>query len=114
MTDTEKKARAYAELHLSGMDFDNEYERTCELDNYRCAFLAGAAYALAGQWRDAEKELPEWNKDVVVACQVPNESEIEYCVGYHNRGWHLEDEYLDAIGRILAWLPIPEYKPKGE
>lgn len=108
MNDIEKKAREYAE------QIGREYEYDGRETIAKSAFLAGASYALGNQWRDAEKELPEWNKDVVVACQIPNKSEIEYCVGYHNRGWYLENEDLDAIGRILAWLPIPEYKPKGE
>lgn len=110
MTDIEKQAREYAKSEDGVGKYD--YLGT-EYEAYLDGVEDGVKFALGNQWRDAEKELPEWNKDVVVACQVPDESEIEYCVGYHNRGWHLEDENLDSIGRIHAWLPIPEYKPKG-
>lgn len=112
MTDIEKIAREYAEREGTVFDDDN-IQSTADLDLQK-AFLAGASYALGNQWRDAEEALPEWNKDVVVASQVPDESEIIYCVGYYNQWWHLEDDGLDAIGEILAWLPIPEYKPKKE
>lgn len=118
MTDIEKKAREYAELQISGMDFDNEYERTCELDNYRCAFLAGAAYTLGNQWRDAEKEKPEYGEQVLIMSEGDECPAFgEWCGNY----WERED--ADVINRsndeyypfkVIAWMEIPDYKPKGE
>lgn len=120
MTDIEKKARKYAEEQISGMEFANDYERTCELDNYRCAFLAGASYALGNQWRDAEKELPEYNEIVIAKIRYKDEGNNHYYTSMASvpaliRCWidegnrPLDDE--DEYGRVVAWLPIPEYKP---
>lgn len=114
MTDIEKKAREYAELQLSGMDFDNEYERTCELDNYRCAFLAGAAYALGNQWRDAEKEKPEDGEYVLI---YHSEYGIEPSVwNEKEQCWDdaQGDDYMYSAETVDAWMEIPEYKPKEE
>lgn len=116
MTDIEKKAREYAELQLSGMDFNNEYERTCELDNYRCAFLAGAAYALGNQWHDAEKEKPERGKAVLIGYFGNNHEDYFDIASRDEYGtWYSEiSDHGYPIDCPTAWLEIPEYKPKGE
>lgn len=112
MTDISKKAIEYAEEQISGMEFANDYERTCEIDNYRCAFLAGAAYALSNQWRDAENVKPPFDEDVLTDCPY----EHGHAVGYYDG----EDWYMTENGRLIRpthWMPIPpipEYEPKGE
>lgn len=42
MTPTEEKAQAYAENQIDGMEFANEYERQCAVNNYKCAYLQGS------------------------------------------------------------------------
>lgn len=118
MTDTEKKAREYAEEQINGMEFANDYERTCEIDNYRCAFLAGAAYALGNQWHDAEKEKPEKYETVLVVASIGKYPSFGQWCGCC---WKIEcsnavvqSDDKDYSFKVYAWLPIPEYEAKGE
>ena len=80
------------------------------------AYLAGAAEALAGQWRSVKEELPEAEQDVFVAVRFGN--------GYtYGRAWlstlsngtlrwYSQNEYLH-LDNICFWMPIPK-PPKTE
>lgn len=117
MTDIEKKAREYAE------QIGREYEYDGRETIAKSAFLAGAAYALSNQWRDAEKEKPEYNEIVIARIRYKDGDNYHYyttmasipalirCwIDEGNRPLDDEAEY----GRVVAWLSIPEYKQKGE
>jgi hypothetical protein len=121
MTDMENKAREYAEKEGTVFDDDN-IQSTADLDLQK-AFLAGASYALANQWRDTEKEKPEYNEIVIAKIRYKDEDNYHYYTSMASipaliRCWidegnrPLDDE--DEYGRVVAWLEIPEYKPKGE
>lgn len=123
MNDIEKKAREYAEDAFNRAFSDREMPWNAVRDIFEQTFLAGAAYALASQWRDAEKEKPEFNKIVIARIRYKDGDNYRYyptmasipslirCwIDEGNRPLDDEDEY----GRVVAWLPIPEYEPKGE
>ena len=115
MTDIEKKARDYAEVQISDIDFTIDYERTCELTNHKIDFLAGAAYALGNQWRDAEKDKPEDGQECL--CALRFTSHIEYCVMMfiaNPKAWVKDHDDDGFTEHVIAWLPIPQYEPKGE
>lgn len=121
MTDQklQQLAREYAEEQINGMDFVNEYERTCELDHYRCAFLAGAAYALGNQWRDAGKEKPEDEQVVLILTTYigANSGEprtlIEQYTYFEQYGFWLKEKSERHLKlKVHAWMEIPQYKPK--
>lgn len=109
MTYIEKKAREYAE------QIGREYEYDGRETIAKQAFLVGAAYALGNQWRDAEKELPEAGTDVVIGYRDRITNAPCMGVGWidNNSRWYSNDDDVNVYG-VVAWLPIPEYKPKGE
>lgn len=117
MTDIEKKASEYAANAPYDVDMCGSAAEEAE-ETVKDAFLAGATYVLGNQWRDAEKEKPEYGGQVLI---MSDDSEYpafgEWC------GNHWEREDADVISRsnddyypfkVIAWLPIPQYKPKGE
>lgn len=122
MTDIENKAREYAANAPYDVDMCGSAAEEAE-ETVKDAFLAGAAYALSNQWRDAEKELPEYNEIVIAKIRYKDGDNYHYyttmasipalirCwIDEGNRPLDDEDEY----GRVVAWLSIPEYKPKVE
>lgn len=112
MTDIEKKAREYSE------QIGREYEYDGRETIAKQAFLAGAAYALSNQWRDAEKEKPEYGEQVLIMSEGDEYPAFgEWYGDYWEREDadvinHSNDEYYPF--KVIAWLPIPKYKPKGE
>lgn len=123
MTPIEEKAQAYAESQIDGMEFANEYERTCELTNHKIDFLAGAAYALGSQWRDAEKEKPKHGDVVLIYTTYigVNSGEprtlVEQMTYFPEYGFELKEKAEEHVHtKVVAWMPIPpipDYKPKG-
>lgn len=114
MSNIEKKAREYAEKEGTVFDDDN-IQSTADLDLQK-AFLAGNAYALGNQWRDAEKEKPERRKAVLIG-YFGNNHEDYFDIAYQDEygTWYSEiSEHGYPIDCPTAWLPIPEYKPKEE
>lgn len=112
MTDIEQKARGYAE------QIGREYEYDGRETIAEQAFLAGAAYALGNQWRDAEKEKPEKYETVLVVASIGKYPSFGQWCGCC---WKIEcsnavvqSDDKDYPFKVYAWLPIPEYKPKGE
>jgi hypothetical protein len=119
MTDIEKKAREYAEKEGTVFDDDN-IQSTADLDLQK-AFLTGATYALVNQWRDAEKEKPEDGQVVLILTTYigANGGEprtfIEQFTYFEEYGFWLKEKRERCIKlKVLAWMEIPEYKPKGE
>lgn len=120
MADIEKKAREYASEAIlnavwSDIEYPSEAEKAEEEDMKR-AFLAGATYALGNQWRDAEKEKPERGKTVLIG-YFSNKHEDYFDIAYQDEygTWYSEiSEYGYPLDCPTHWLPIPEYKPKGE
>ena len=108
MNDIEKQAREYAE------QIGREYEYDGRETIAKQAFLVGASYALGNQWRDAEKEKPEDREYVLI---YHSEYGIEPSVwNEKEQCWDdaQGDDYMYSTKTVEAWLPIPEYKPKGE
>lgn len=107
MTDIKKKAIEYAE------QIGRKYEYDGRENIAKQALLAGAAYALGNQWRDAEKEKPTHNHLVLVDVGTV-QPDFRFTAAYYRDGiWIIPDEfYYDS--KVLAWLEIPERKPKGE
>lgn len=60
MTPIEEKAQAFAESQIDGMEFANEYERQCALNNYKYAYLQGSndilSLPLSERLTEEEKE----------------------------------------------------------
>lgn len=110
MTDIENKAREYYENEV--VNGDSQDDRSGWMD----CFIAGAAYALGNQWRDAEKEKPERGKAVLIG-YFGNNHEDYFDIAYRDEygTWYSEiSEHGYPIDCPTAWLPIPEYEPKGE
>lgn len=100
MTDIEKKAAEYVANAPNRSMYD--------------AFLAGAAYAIGNQWRDAEKEKPEDGEYVLI---YHSEYGIEPSVwNEKEQCWDdaQGDDYMYSAESVDAWLEIPDYEPKGE
>lgn len=117
MTYIEHKAAEYAE------QIGREYEYDGRETIAEQAFLAGAAYTLSNQWRDAEKEKPEYNEIVIARIRYKDGEVYHYystmasipslirCwIDEDNRPLDDEDEY----GKVVAWMEIPEYKSQGK
>lgn len=114
MTDIEKKASEYAEKCEEDLMY--EIGKPCyDESDIEQAYLAGASYALGDQWHDMEKEGPEDGQECL--CALRFTSHIEYCIMMfiaNSKAWvkdHDDDRFTE---HVIAWLPIPEYKPKGE
>ncbi len=113
MTDIEKKAREYAKSEDGVGKYD--YLGT-EYEAYLDGVEDGVKFALGNQWRDAEKEKPGYGEQVLIMSEGDEYPAFgEWC------GNHWEREDADVINRsndkyypfkVIAWLPIPEYKPK--
>ena len=105
MKTIEDKAKAYAEEHHAvaiGVDMAFDISKQVE-----SAYLAGAAEALAGQWRRVEDELPKEHDEVVVIFTHSYRPFItENTVAY----WDGEDWYtIDGEHlRPTHWMPIPK------
>lgn len=122
MTDIEKKAREYAKNAIGNTTW-TDIQYRCEGEeaeaDFAKAFLAGAAYALAGQWRDIPTDKDGFgDADAIDNITLP--IVVRYQDGYVftvNYDWGEEaDWYNDILNHPdrFMWLPIPEYKPKGE
>lgn len=107
MNDIKTKAREYAEQPANAKTWGIHKRALTD------AFLAGAAYALSNQWRDAVKEKPTHNNLVLAEVEVDT-PEIRFCTAYYKDGiWITPDDfYYDC--KVLRWIEIPEYKTKGE
>lgn len=113
MTDIEKKAREYAQLNFA-VGFEDIPGIMLDIsDNLKRAFLAGAAYALSNQWRDAEKEKPDLEEyDCLCRCKIAGIWQFRVL-----RWYDVDQEWRDhkgLVANVSRWLPIPDYKPKGE
>lgn len=113
MTDIEKKARVEARklfFNANRNFLGNNGPLIAEA--VEAGFDAGVTYALGNQWRDAEKEKPEDEHTKVIVATNFN------CVmtGYWSEqiGWALDTAYPRAYGQVVAWQPMPKYKPKGD
>lgn len=113
MTDIEKKAREYA----------NNLDTTFgpRIPALTEAFLAGAAYALGSQWRDAEKEKPEDEQEVLILTTYISAKSgkprtlVEQFTYFEEYGFWLKEKSEQHLKlKVLAWMEIPDYKPKGE
>ena len=70
------------------------------------AYLAGAAEALAGQWRSGD-EPPEHNHIVFVLSDA-DESELRHTTAYHQDGiWHFPDDWYYGC-KVLKWMEPPK------
>lgn len=110
MTDIEKKTREYAEQPANAKTWGIHKRALAD------AFLAGAAYALGNQWRDAEKEKPKCGQTVFIGYFGNNHTDY-FDIAYRDEygTWYSEiSEHGYPIDCPTAWLPIPEYKPKEE
>lgn len=115
MTDLEKKAREYADKACGLYDQDIP---ELSLNDLNCdvygAFLKGADYALASQWRDAEKEKPEDGEYVL----IHSRNGIEPAVWNERYQCWDDAEGDDCLYSnkdfVKAWMEIPDYQPKGE
>lgn len=77
------------------------------------AYIAGAAEALAGQWRSVEDELPKEYDVVVVIFRCSDSPYTENAVAY----WDGEDWYTmdDKHIRPTHWMSIPDpNKPESK
>lgn len=108
---TEEKARAYAEKAYYPAPEYGWYESDHEAmtDVLEQAYLAGAAEALASQWKDPEVELPEDDRQVLVETDC-EDKELRHAISYFLAGaWHFPDDwYYDC--RVLKWMYIPPLK----
>lgn len=119
MTDIEKKAREYARKEFFNANrslLGNNGPLIAEA--IEAGFDAGAAYALGNQWRDAEKEKPEKYETVLVVASIGKYPSFGQWCGCC---WKIEcsnavvqSDDKDYTFKVYAWLPIPEYEPKGE
>lgn len=96
---TEEKARAYAENIFGNPITPRGIEETRVA---RKAYLAGAADALASQWKDPKVELPEDEETVLTL------SSYGPVLAYYSK----QDEMWFAYGNYgditpTHWLPIP-------
>lgn len=122
MTDLEKKAREYGNSAFERAFSDRGIPWNGVRDIFTETFLAGAAYALANQWRDAEKEKPEDGQMILFLAKIREntllgEYQHLYCAVKYRAdvGFTLwEQNMKNWDGKVLAWLPIPDYQPKGE
>ena len=111
---TEEKARAYAEKELvraisrpaHPLDYLAPYFGSKDIQQ---AYLAGAAEALASQWKDPKVELPEDDRQVLVETDC-EDKELRHTISYFLAGaWHFPDDwYYDC--RVLKWMSIPLLK----
>ena len=69
------------------------------------SFIAGAKFALANQWHDASKELPEDGIKVIVLTGKGNAAINSVYTFNGNRRWH--SNYA-----VLFWMPIPSLEEK--
>ena len=112
MKTIEEKAKAYAADNGTATVFYKPDVRFDISKKIEQAYLAGAAEALAGQWRRVEDELPKEHDEVVVIFTHSYRPFItENTVAY----WYGEDWYtIDGEHlRPTHWMPIPE-SPKPE
>lgn len=116
MTSIENKARDCAQrefFHANRSLIGNEGPLVA--DAIDAGFDAGVAYALGNQWHDAEKELPD-KSDYYIVAYEDGAVFTEYFIA-RLKVWkhYLEesDRYIDPRTKIVAWLTIPEYKPKN-
>ncbi|WP_305296016.1 hypothetical protein [Muribaculum intestinale] len=93
---TEEKAVKQAELHFKMLCNYTSPEELIKRA-YRAGYLAGAAEALASQWKDPKVELPEDNTLVVV--WINSTILTDYC---ESGEWHYRG--------VRFWLPIPPLK----
>lgn len=80
---------------------------------YHDGYIQGATEALQSQWRNVEEELPTKSDDYIVAYEDGTVF-TEYFVKRINDWRHYADgcdRWEKPRARVVAWLPIPEYKP---
>ena len=77
------------------------------------AFIAGAKWALENQWRDARKELPEDNEQVIgryfIGCEDHNCHDDKIVYSQDNgENWFTDFGGIAFdIGKPDMWMPIP-------
>lgn len=122
MTDIENKAIEYAQKEFFNANrslIGNNGPLIAEA--LEAGFDAGAAYALSNQWRDAEKEKPEDEQEVLILTTYigTNSGEprtlIEQFTYFEQYGFWLKEKSERRLKlKVLAWMEIPEYKPKNK
>ena len=117
---TEEKARAYAEKelacairrHAHPLDKLAPY---FDFKDIQQAYLAGAAEALASQWKDPKVELPEEKKPVLCFMADMKDPYAEKN-SYFDMAILLEGEVINLDAEIVRptfWMPIPFPPLKG-
>ncbi len=109
---TEDKAKAYAENIFGNPITPRGIEETRVA---RKAYLAGAAEALASQWKDPKVELPEEKKPVLCFMADMKDPYAEKN-SYFDMAILLEGEFINLDAEIVRptfWMPIPIPSLKG-
>lgn len=93
MTPIEEKAQAYAESQIDGIEFINEYECQCVLNDYKQTYLAGTKDILS---LPLSERLTEEEKEKIRAKYNENLKKIKHnaCQGYDDYVYSYQNDML--------------------
>lgn len=97
MRTIEDMAKAYADGVIS---CNPQHEESKGL--IHTAYIAGAQDALEKQWRSAEEEVPEYNKDVLIKYQHGT------TIGRYTEEKKWYNGYISPIEGSVYWMPFPD------